>query len=98
MWKYTAHPNLIPLLGLTLKPLQLVSEWITGGYLTEYIKKHPDVDRLSLVGVLPVLFAPTLISATSCPMSPKALTTSTLATLFTAISKGYVLSSSPFHY
>ena len=98
MWKYTAHPNLIPLLGITLEPLQLVSEWITGGYLTEYIKKHPDVDRLSLVGVIPVLFAPTLISATSYPMSLKALTTSTLVTSFTVISRGCVFSPSPFHH
>ena len=98
MWKHTAHPNLIPLLGITLNPLQLISDWVPGGYLTEYIKKHPDVDRLTLVGVSPVLFDPALISATSYPMSPKVFTTSTPATSFTAISKGCVLSPSPFHY
>ena len=30
---------------------------MTGGDLTEYIKKHPNADRLSLVGVPP----PTLV-------------------------------------
>lgn len=45
------HPNIVPFLGVTLKPLQLISTWISGEELKEYIVKHPDTDRLSLVGV-----------------------------------------------
>ena len=98
VWKHTAHPNIIPLLGIIPNPLQLISEWITGGYLTEYIKKYPNVDRLGLVGASPFPFDPTLIPATSYPMLLKAFSTSTPATSFTAISKGYVFSPSPFRH
>jgi hypothetical protein len=47
------HKNIVPLLGITLAPLQLISDWMPGGDLTEYIKKDPDVDRLDLVGAFP---------------------------------------------
>jgi len=50
MWKHLTHPNILPLLGVTITPFQLVSNWMSGGDLPEYIEKHPDVDRLVLVG------------------------------------------------
>ena len=50
MWKHLRHPNIVPLLGITVTPLQLISDWISGGVLQDYIKGHPDVDRLRLVG------------------------------------------------
>ena len=50
MWKHLAHPNIVPLFGITPVPLQLISEWIPGGDLTEYVKNHPETDRLGLVG------------------------------------------------
>ena len=87
MWKHMEHPNIVPLLGITRTPLQLISEWIPGGELTEYIKKHPNADRLNLVGICPVLFDPTLTPTSSYPMSPKAFTFSTPATWFMVISK-----------
>ena len=46
-----AHPNIVPLLGVTTDPIQLVSGWTPDLDLMGYIKKHPDADRLSLVGV-----------------------------------------------
>ena len=55
MWKHLAHPNIVPLLGITITPFQLISNWMPGGSLPEYIKKHPDVDRLRLVGHLPIV-------------------------------------------
>ena len=61
MWKHLDHQNVVPLLGITSTPLQLISEWMPGGVLTEYIKKNPGVDRLGLVGVLPVIFVLRLI-------------------------------------
>ena len=54
-WKYLDHPNILPLLGITTDPLQLVSKWVSGGNLREYIKKRPDPDRHRLVGILFVL-------------------------------------------
>lgn len=56
MWKRLTHPNIVPIIGVTSTPLQLVSEWMTGGGLTEYIKKNPDADRLVLVGGSPIVF------------------------------------------
>ena len=50
MWKRLDHPNIVPFKGMTLNPLQLVSEWMPGGELREYIKKNPDANRISLVG------------------------------------------------
>ena len=86
MWKHLAHPNFVPLFGVvhspsvSYTPLQLISEWVPGGDLTEYIKKYPDTGRLDLVGVLPVVFDPALTPTTSCLMSPKVSTIFTLAT------------------
>ena len=47
--KHLKHPNIVPLLGVTTEPLELISEWMPGGELPGYIAGHPDADRLSLV-------------------------------------------------
>ena len=65
VWKRLKHQNVVPLLGITSTPLQLISEWMPGGDLMKYIKKNPAVDRLGLVGVLPSMFDDTLTPATS---------------------------------
>ena len=52
MWKHLVHPNIAPLLSVTLDPIQLISDWMSGGNLTKYIANNPDADRLCLVGVL----------------------------------------------
>ena len=49
-WKNLTHPNVVPLLGVTTDPIQLVSGWMPDVDLTGYITNHPDADRLSLVG------------------------------------------------
>ena len=51
VWNHLAHSNIVPLLGSTTDPLQLISDWMCGGHLTEYLTNHPDADRLSLVRV-----------------------------------------------
>ena len=51
VWKNLGHPNVVPLLGVTTDPVQLVSGWMSDMNLTGYITDHPDADRLSLVGV-----------------------------------------------
>jgi len=61
VWKRLEHQNIVPFLGITFTPLQLVSEWMPGGGLAEYIKKNPDADRLGLVGVLLTVLYPTFI-------------------------------------
>jgi len=54
MWKRLTHPNIVPLLGITLTPLQLVSEWIPST-LPKYIYVHSDADRVELVGAHPIV-------------------------------------------
>ena len=62
VWKHLEHPNIAPLLGVTVDPLQLISDWMPGGDLTEYIVNNPEAERLSLVGVLSPSLHETLTS------------------------------------
>ena len=49
MWKRLSHPHIVPFIGATLEPLQLVSGWMPGGELRSYIKENPGTDLISLV-------------------------------------------------
>ena len=60
VWKHLIHANIVPLLGVTIDPPQLISDWMPGGDLTEYITNHPDTDRISLVSDLSALLCETL--------------------------------------
>ena len=60
MWKHLTHPNILSLLGVTVTPFQLISNWMPGGDLLGYIEKNPNTDRLKLVGTLPIVFIPCL--------------------------------------
>jgi serine/threonine protein kinase len=53
VWKHLTHPNIVPLLGVTFAPPQLISEWMSGGDLRDYINKNPEANRLGLVGTPP---------------------------------------------
>ena len=79
MWKRLTHPNILPLLGITVTPFQLVSDWMSGGDLPGYIKNHPDADRLELVGAASIVYS-MLTLVISYPTSPRGFVTSTLAT------------------
>lgn len=50
MWKRLTHLNIMPLLGVTINPPQLIMGLVSNGNLPEYIEKHPNVDRFGLVG------------------------------------------------
>lgn len=62
MSKYLEHPNIVPLLGVTVNPLELISDWMPGGDLPTYIANHPNVDRVSLVGTPSTLLSQALIA------------------------------------
>ena len=49
VWKRLRYPNVMLFLGVTTTPLQLVSEWMSNGTLTEYVNASPGADRISLV-------------------------------------------------
>ena len=51
VWKYLQHPNILPILGATITPPQLVSALMSAGDLSEYVEKNPSADKLRLVGV-----------------------------------------------
>ena len=50
-WGALRHPNVLPLLGVTMSENRfvLVSEWMVKGDVNEFVRAHPDVDRLELV-------------------------------------------------
>ena len=50
-WKYLQHPNILPLLGATISPPQLVSVFMPAGDLPKYIRENPDASRIGLVGI-----------------------------------------------
>ena len=49
MWKRLTHANIVPFKGVTLDPLRIVSEWMSGGDLTSYISQNPQANRINLV-------------------------------------------------
>lgn len=57
MWKHLKHPNVVPLLGVTVTPPQLISEWMPNGDLLENVKK-PNADRVGIVGIAPIVLIP----------------------------------------
>jgi serine/threonine protein kinase len=53
VWKRLKHPNIIPFLGVTMNPLQFVSEWMPNGTLTRYVTGNPSANRIALVSQPP---------------------------------------------
>lgn len=52
MWKHLVHPNIVPVRGITTEPFQLVSDWVPGWNLTEFVKERPNgYGSLGLVGI-----------------------------------------------
>jgi len=51
MWNYLRHPNVLPLMGVTMTEAQfaMVSEWMVNGNINDFVRAHPDADRLGLV-------------------------------------------------
>lgn len=50
-WKALHHPNLLPLLGVTMTKNRfvMVSEWMMKGNINEFVKEDINADRLKLV-------------------------------------------------
>ena len=72
MWKHLRHPNVVPFLGATFDPPQLVSDWVPNGSLIGYAAAHPEEDRLKLVGSFIVLSGEVFTLFASYTMSLKA--------------------------
>jgi len=50
-WKALRHPNVLPLLGVTMVDTRLVmvSKWMVNSSIDKFVKMHADADRLELV-------------------------------------------------
>ena len=59
MWRALRHPNVLPLLGVTMSEdpprFVMVSEWMKNGNINEYLKRV-EADRLKLVCLLFMVF------------------------------------------
>ena len=51
-WKTLRHPNVLPLLGVTLgeRLFARVSEWMVNGNIIEFVEAHRNANRFELVG------------------------------------------------
>ena len=51
MWKALQHPNVLPLVGVTMSETQfaMVSDWMENGNISDYVKANPEANRLELV-------------------------------------------------
>lgn len=51
MWKRLRHPNVVSFLGFGSEypPFSLVYPWMPNGSVSEYLREHPDADKLGLV-------------------------------------------------
>ena len=50
-WKHLRHPNVLPLLGVTVseRRFAMVSEWMEHGNINDFVEKNNHVNRIELV-------------------------------------------------
>ena len=50
-WKWIRHQNVLPFIGVSLKPplFSIISERMENGNIMDFIKVHPNYNRLHLV-------------------------------------------------
>ena len=50
-WKHLRHPNILPLLGVTINEYQfaMVSEWMENGDINRFVESDRHVNRTELV-------------------------------------------------
>ena len=66
-WKWLRHDNILPLFGvLDSLPFSMVSEFMENGNIVNFVKVHPNHNRLQLVSERTVSnfsFIPTILAA-----------------------------------
>jgi len=73
MWKRLSHPNILPLLGVSVSSnpqhFRIITEWMPNGDVAEYIEANPEANRLRLVSppvCLPLVGRLCLCPPTGC--------------------------------
>jgi len=51
MWKFLRHPNVLPLIGVTMSESRfaMISDWMVNGNINEFVKANPYAARHKLV-------------------------------------------------
>jgi len=63
IWKTLQHPNVLPLIGVTVSENQfaMVSDWMVNGNINEFVRARPDANLLGLVGFTFKVSVPSLM-------------------------------------
>ena len=69
-WKSLRHPNVLPLLGVTMagNQLAMVSEWMTNGNINQFVSTHRNVNRFDLVSHPFELLAHPIVDGDCCDL------------------------------
>ena len=69
MWKFLRHPNVLPLIGVTMSETRfaMISDWMLNGNISDFVKAHMDVDRYGIVGFHSKTRCPRLIDNLTTP-------------------------------
>ena len=94
-WKHMSHPNILPLLGVSVstdsRRFWIITEWMPNGNVMQYVRSNPEANRLRLVWLFstPLNFPYSSVAFSSLT-SRLVWPTSTNSVLFMETSKGQV--------
>lgn len=51
MWSFLQHPNVLPLIGVSMSENQfvMVSGWMKNGNISQFVEAYPETNRYKLV-------------------------------------------------